>query len=66
MGGADRTEALMTIDDVFDLLEHAIEPETWQCDDAWEYRAMHWRPRAIASRQGLCEPENRTGNLEVR
>jgi hypothetical protein len=34
----------MTIDDVFDLLDHAIEPEIWFCDDPWEYRAMHWRP----------------------
>ena len=36
----------MTIDDVFDLLDHAIEPEPWLCDAPWEYRAMHWRPNA--------------------
>jgi hypothetical protein len=35
----------MTADDVFDLFDHAIEPEIWFCDDPWEYRAMHWRPR---------------------
>jgi hypothetical protein len=34
----------MTTEDVFDLLEHAIEPDPWFCEGPWEYRAMHWRP----------------------
>ena len=34
----------MTTEDVFDLLDHAIEPDAWECDGDWEYRAMHWRP----------------------
>jgi hypothetical protein len=34
----------MTTDDVLDLLDYAIEPDAWQCDEHWEYRAMHWRP----------------------
>lgn len=38
----------MTTDDVFDLLDHAIEPEPWLCDEQWEYRAMHWRYREDA------------------
>lgn len=33
----------MTTDDLFDLLDHAMEPEPWLCDEQWEYRAMHWR-----------------------
>jgi hypothetical protein len=39
----------MTTDEVFDLLDHAIEPEPWQCDGPWEYRAMHWRPSEASS-----------------
>jgi hypothetical protein len=46
----------MTIDDVFDLLAFAVEPETWQCDDAWEYRAMHWRPSEGDPAQGAPVP----------
>jgi hypothetical protein len=41
----------MTTDEVFDLLDHAVEPEPWQCDDPWEYRAMHWRPSEAAGAQ---------------
>ena len=44
----------MTIDDLLDLLEFAIEPETWQCDDAWEYRAMHWRPSETSQLRPDC------------
>lgn len=35
-----------TLDEIFDLLEYAVEPEPWLCDAPWEYRAMHWRPSA--------------------
>jgi hypothetical protein len=33
-------------EDVYDLLDHAVEPDPWECDGDWEYRAMHWRPSA--------------------
>lgn len=33
-----------SIEDVFDLLDHAVEPDAWECEGEWEYRAMHWRP----------------------
>ena len=39
----------MTTDDVLDLLDHAFEPEPWQCDEQWEYRAMHWRSQNEAT-----------------
>jgi hypothetical protein len=38
------------MDNVFDLLDHAIEPDAWECDGDWEYRAMHWRPSSAVMR----------------
>jgi hypothetical protein len=40
----------VTVDDVFDLLDHAVEPDAWECEGDWEYRAMHWRPNATGWR----------------
>jgi hypothetical protein len=52
----------MSTDDVFDLLAFAMEPETWECDDAWEYRAMHWRP----SEEATASVDRRAGRPGVR
>jgi hypothetical protein len=40
----------VTTEDVYDLLDHAVEPDPWECDGDWEYRAMHWRPSSSAAR----------------
>ena len=36
----------MISNDLLDLIDHAMEPEPWECDEQWEYRAMHWRSSA--------------------
>jgi hypothetical protein len=38
------------LEDVFDLLDHAVEPDAWECEGDWEYRAMHWRPSSAGQR----------------
>jgi hypothetical protein len=42
--GVPSSTRMLSTDGLLDLLDHAIEPETWECDEEWEYRAMHWRP----------------------
>ncbi len=44
----------MSTEDVFDLLDHAVEPDAWECEGDWEYRAMHWRP---SSSSGPLQPD---------
>jgi hypothetical protein len=46
----------VTVDDVFDLLDHAMEPDAWECEGDWEYRAMHWRPNTTTDNTGWRGP----------